>query len=332
MLALYSSVALAQTAPAPATAASGAYSAIETYLLGRTYRVETMQGTSFTGMLVSMNMTALEFDTKELGHVTLQRDQIRRADLQGALPPTTKAGYYDIGNGNRLFFAPTGRGLRKGEGTLQDVDLYLLGVNYGITDNFSLGGYVSVVPFLSPDEQFLVLTPKFSYPIRENLNIGVGLLYVRLPNFDSQGTGIGAGIGYGALTYGGADNNFTVGLGYGFVQGDIGSTPIVQIGGQTRVSRRVSLLSENYIVADANAGMGGLYGIKINWRRTSLGLGALYYYEFGHDEQVNNSYYNYNTGQYVNSSQTVRMGGEGFSSYIVPLYIDFTFRFGKTGR
>lgn len=330
VLALSGRAALAQTAPpvlnSPSTAT---VPASDPFLLGRTYRVETLQGTTFTGVLVSMSLTSLEFDAKELGHLTLERGQIRRADLQGPLPPTTKAGYYDIGNGNRLFFAPTGRGLRKNEGTLQDVDVYLLGVNYGITDNISLGGYMSVVPGLSLDQQLLVFTPKISYPIRDNLNVGFGLLYVRVPNFDSQGTGTGAGIGYGALTYGSADNNFTVGLGYGFVQGDIGSTPILQVGGQTRVSRRISLLSENYIVADANAGMGGLYGLKINWRRTSLGLGALYYYAFGHDELQNNSYYDYNTGQYINNYQTVHVGGEGFSSYIVPLYIDFTFRFGK---
>ncbi|MCI1188013.1 hypothetical protein MON38_11330 [Hymenobacter sp. DH14] len=346
LLALGSGAALAQTAPpvlnnppvapVPAAAPAAAVGApaaapavADPFLLGRTYRVETVQGTTFTGVLVSMSLTALEFDAKELGHLTLERAQIRRADLQGPIPPTTKAGYYDIGNGNRLFFAPTGRGLRKNEASLQDVDVYLLGINYGITDNISLGGYMSIIPGLSLDQQLLVFTPKISYPIRDNLNVGFGLLYVRVPNFDSQGTGTGAGIGYGALTYGGADNNFTVGLGYGFVQGNIGSTPILQVGGQRRVSRRISLLSENYIVADANAGMGGLYGLKINWRRTSLGLGAVYYYEFGHDEQRANYYYNPNNGQYTTTYQTVRVPGQGFSSYVIPLYIDFTFRFGK---
>jgi hypothetical protein len=314
----------------------------DTYQLGRTYRIETVQGTTFTGQLVSMSLTTLEFDAAELGHVRFEREQIRRADLVGqALPAprgpvepgvaSRRSDYYDIGNGNRLFFAPTARGLRKGEGTLQDVDVYLVGVNYGITDNFSLGGYVSVMPFLSPNEQFLVLTPKFSFPLSEKVHVGAGLLYVRVPNFDSNGGGTGAGIGYGAITYGSADNNLTFGLGYGFVEGNIGSTPILQIGGQTRVSRRISLISENYIVADSKAGMGGLYGIKINWRRTSLGLGALYFYSFPYDEKSSYTYYN-NNGQPVNYSQTFRSGGEGFATYVVPVYIDFTFRFGKGAK
>jgi len=200
------------------------------------------------------------------------------------------------------------------------VNLFLLGVNFGITDNFSLGGYVSVAPGVSPTDQFLLLTPKVNFPIREKLNVGAGLLYVRVPDFDSNGNSrsIGAGIGYGALTFGGADSNFTVGLGYGFASREIGSAPVMLLGGQTRVSRRISLVSENYIIADSEAGMAGLYGIKINWRRTSLGLGALYAIEYN-----NQDYYTggLNTG-----------GPSGFTTYILPVYYDFTFRFGKAGR
>lgn len=321
--------ALAQqtTLPGAPTAPAG-----EQYLLGGTYRVETVQGTSFTGSLVSMSLTKLEFDTAELGHLSLERTQIRRAALQAA--PTTaaaKPGYYDIGNGNRLFFAPTARGLRQGEATLQDVNVYFLGLNYGLSRNVSLGGYVSLVPGLSPNEQLLVLTPKVSFPISEKLHVGAGLLYARVPTFDGNGGGVGVGIGYGVATYGSADNNLTFGLGYGFVNSDIGSTPVLQVGGQTRVSRRISLVSENYILADSRAGMGGLYGIKINWRRTSLGLGAAYFYGFGYDQTDTYTYYDSN-GQLITNTQTYHSGGDGFTTYILPIYYDFTFRFGKGAR
>ena len=330
------------TAPPPASPAAplpaGAPSdAPDTYLLGRVYRVETQQGTTFTGTLVSISLKALEFDANELGHITLERSQIRRAGLQGPLPAKVaagKAGYYDIGNGNRLFFSPTGRGLRKGEATLQDVELYLVGLNYGITDNLSMGGYISVFPGASLDQQFLMLTPKLSYPVSDKLHMGFGLLYIRVPTGDIFGSGsgsaTGAGIGYGVLTYGSADNNLTAGLGYGFVQGEIGSTPTIQIGGQKRLSRRISLVSENFIIAKAQAGMGGLYGLKFNWRRTNLGVAGGYLGRFGHDEQqATSGYYNPNTGQYVSTYQNVHVASDFISSYIIPVYVDFTFRFGS---
>ena len=306
---------------APAAAPVGATAATDEFLLGRSYRVETVQGTSFTGTLFSMSLTSLEFDAQELGRITLERGQIRRAELQGPVAvgvSGAKPGYFDIGNGSRLFFAPTGRGLRRGENTLQTVSLYLLGVNFGITDNFSLGGYVSVVPGTSPADQFLLLTPKVNFPIREKLNVGAGLLYVRVPDFDSNGNSRSAGIGYGALTFGGADSNFTLGLGYGFTGGNNRSAPVMLLGGQTRVSRRISLVSENYIIADSEAGMAGLYGIKVNWRRTSLGLGALYVIK-------------YNSRDYYSGGLN-NGGPSGFTTYIVPVYYDFTFRFGKAGK
>jgi hypothetical protein len=326
-LALVGGPALAQQASPPGAPAAPA---AEQYLLGRTYQVETVQGTKFSGNLVSMSLTNLEFDTPELGHLSLERAQVKRADLQEA-GPTAKKAYFDIGNGNRLFFAPTARGLRQGEATLQDVNVYLVGVNYGLTRNISIGGYVSLAPGLALDEQLLVLTPKVSFPITEKLHVGAGLLYARVPDFDSNHHSTGVGIGYGVVTYGSADNNLTFGLGYGFVNGDIGSTPVLQVGGQARVSRRVSLISENYILADSRAGMGGLYGIKINWRRTSLGLGAAYIYTFGYDQTETYTYYNGN-GQPVTSTQTHRYGGDGFTTYVLPIYYDFTFRFGKGSR
>lgn len=323
--------AQAQT-PAPAVPPPAAPAAASDYLLGRTYRVETTKGTTFTGSLVSMSLTSLEFESTELGRISLQRDQVRRAELQGPIKAGTASGYYDIGNGNRLFFAPTGRGLRKGENSLQTVNLFLIGANFGITDNFSMGGYITLIPGLGLGNQFLVLTPKLSFPVSEKLHVGAGALYLRIPDFDGVlDRSYGAGILYGAATYGSADDNVTIGLGYGFFEGEIGATPIVQIGGQKRISRRISLISENYIVADSHAGLGGLYGVKFSWRRTSLGLGAFYAYGFGYDETSSYTYYP-PSGPPVTNTQTYHYQGSGQTSYILPVYYDFTFRFGKAGR
>lgn len=308
----------APVVPAPAVVPVVVPLVDDPYLLGRSYRVETLQGTAFTGTLVSMSLTKLEFETQEMGHVSLERVQIRRAELQGPVAVGVKPGYFDIGNGNRLFFAPTGRGLRKGENTLQVISLYFVGANFGLTDNISFGGYVSLIPGLDISNQFIALTPKISFPVSDKLHVGVGALYLRIPTFDAFDRAYGVGILYGAATYGSADNNVTAGLGYGFFEGKIGSTPILQMGGQKRVSRRISLISENYVVLDSHAGIGGLYGAKINWRRTSLGLGALYVYSFGYEEKY--------------SGQTFYYGASGFTTYILPAYIDFTFRFGKATK
>ena len=306
-------------------------------LLGHTYRVETAQGTAFTGQLISLSLTDAEFDSAELGRITLPREQIRRASDQSPAQPGMKRrpSYFDIGNGSRLFFAPTGRGLRKGEGTLQSVNLFLAGANYGITDNISMGGYLTLIPGLGINNQLIALTPKVSFPVSDKWSAGVGALYLRIPDFDfnsGNSRSYGTGIVYGAATYGSADDNVTFGLGYGFFEGEVGRTPILQVGGQKRVSRRISLISENYILADKQAGMGGLYGLKINWTRISLGIAALYAYAFPYEETSYQSVYNPNTGTYTSTPTTYRVGGEFASTYIIPVYLDLSYRFGKGSR
>lgn len=312
VLALTGATALAQTAPpvlsTPPAAVPAAPPAMPDgttpgELLGRRYDVELQSGTSFTGMLRAASAEELEFETTDLGVV-----KVPRANLKRLVMLTGKHDYFDIGNGNRIFFAPTGRGLRKGEGTLQVVSLVLVGANYGVNKYLSVGGYVSLLPGLGID-QFLMLTPKVTLPISERLGVGAGVLYLRIPSFgfasNSRNT-YGAGIFYGTATYGTADNNFTAGLGYGFFEQRIGSEPVFQFGGQTRVARRLSLLSENYMIN--RVGMSGLYGFKINWPRTSFGVAAAYAVSF--------------------TAANDTGGGTG----IIPVYYDFTYRFGKTGR
>ena len=275
-------------------------------VLGRMYQVALRNGTQFRGMLTALSLDNLEFDTQDLGHLVVPRANLTQLrSLDGPARVGLRPGYYDIGNGNRLFFGPTARNLRQGEGVVQDVWIYLAGINYGITDNISVGGYLSVLPGLAPQNQLLLLTPKVSLPLRHDLHAAAGVLYMRIPDFDNGGFGVG--LLYGALTSGSADNNVTVGLGYGFAGGGVGSTPTLLLGGQRRISLKVSLLTENYIIANSDAGAFGLYGLKLNWRRTNMGIAAGYFLPFDGGR----------------NSDVI------YTSYIVPVYLDFSFRFGK---
>jgi len=293
---------------APAVAPPKASPGTTDFQLGHRYEVTLNSGTTFTGTLTLLSLENLEFDTADLGHLVVPRANLSVArDVSPVGLASQRAGYYDIGSGSRYFFAPSGRNLRRGEGAAQTVNLYLVGVNYGITDNISLGGYVSAVPGVPIDNQLLVFTPKIGTQLSADVNLGAGVLYMRVPNFDSNGRGYGLGLLYGVLTKGSADNNATIGVGYGFAGGNVGSTPVLLVGGQRRISRRVSLMTENYLIANSNSGMGGLYGIKLNWRRTNLGIAGAYVLPY-----------------------SVSPGDPQFlSSYIIPVYFDFTFRFGS---
>jgi len=55
------------------------------------------------------------------------------------------------------------------------------------------------------------------------------------------------GIGYAVGTYGGQDHNATIGIGYGYSGDKLMETPVFTICAMTRLSKRISLMSENWL-------------------------------------------------------------------------------------
>ena len=240
-------------------------------IVGRTYSVELRSGSTFNGVLRAATATELEFDTQDMGVVRVQRDNLKSMALLTAAQAAK--GYDDVGNGNRLFFAPTARNLRRGEGYVQNLELFFLSANYGVTDNFSMGALVTLIPDAGTSN-LVALTPKFSFPVADKVHVGAGALL--LFNTDEAG-----GIAYANSTYGSADNNLSLGLGYGFTaRGGLINTPILVLGGAVRVARRVSLINESYFVAGKYFGnytvVPGIAGIRVAGPRIGGSLGIAY--------------------------------------------------------
>jgi hypothetical protein len=241
-------------------------------VIGQTYNVETVGGTLFNGTLLAATEETLTFQTKELGVVTLQRANLRQ--LASLTPEQVRRGFDYVGNGTRMFLAPTARNLHQGEGEVQVIDIFLAGINYGITDNISVGLLVPVIPFVGVP--FVAVTPKVSVPLSDKFHVGAGVLYGFATGFEG-GSG-GAGVGYGLATYGTADTNITLGLGYGLGNDGLSGSPVGVIGANVRVSRLFSLVNETYIASfDHNSGLAGLAGLRYASPRFSSSLGMLYF-------------------------------------------------------
>jgi len=265
-------------------------------VIGQTYTVETVGGTQFNGILRAVSEEALTFETRELGVVTVPRLNLRQ--LTNQTPEQARRGFSYVGNSTHMFLAPTARNLHQGEAEAQIINIFLGEVNYGITDNISLGLLVPVIPFLGIPA--VAITPKVSVPVGDKLRVGAGVLYGFTTGVGlNGGDGASGGIGYGLATYGTADTNVTLGLGYGFAGGDIGRSPVGVVGANVRLSRLFTLVNETYLASfDNNGGLGGLAGLRYATPRFSGSLGALYY--------------------------TSRR-----DSGIYPAYLDVAFRFGK---
>ncbi len=210
-------------------------------------------GSSLVGRIVAVRGDTVDFEMS-VGRVPILVGDIR--ELKETAVGTMHDGEYWSANPNatRLFFAPSGQMLKKGEGYFADYELFFPGFAYGVTDNISVGGGVSLIP-AALDEQIYYFTPKVGMSFGDQIHVSAGLLVAGTKG----GTG---GIGYGAGTFGNGDASVTVGVGYGFAGGDIESKPVAMLGGEKRISRRVALVTENYLLPTSQDNLVYSFGLR----------------------------------------------------------------------
>jgi hypothetical protein len=215
-------------------------------------------GTQLRGQILSESPDGVRIKTDNLGELTLSQDKIEHIERQ-------TEGFYKNGkywfrnpNSTRYFYAPSALPLRKGEGYYQNAYVFVNSVSIGVTDHFAMGGGFVLNPTFR-DWQVVFLTPKVSFPSRSNVTFGVGAIAIGIFNRDyeydyttGQETSSGinmtmAGIGYGVATFGNAERNGSIGLGWGFADNEIGPRPVLNLSYMTRVGRKVGLLTENWI-------------------------------------------------------------------------------------
>jgi hypothetical protein len=144
-------------------------------------------------------------------------------------------------NATRLFFAPTGRALPKGEVYVGVFEFLMPFVQVGITDRFSIGGGTPLVfGFGDGWQRPFWVTPKLQVYTGARAQLSVGTFHV----FDTGGEG--GGLAYAVGTFGGRDASVTLGIG-GTYTGFEGGGGVVMAGGERQVARNIKLLTENYV-------------------------------------------------------------------------------------
>lgn len=164
---------------------------------------------------------------------------------------------------SRLFFAPTGRSLEKGQVSVGVFQFIAPFVQVGVTDNFSIGGGTPLVFGIEDFDRPFWVTPKLRVFNSEKAQAAVGVLHV----FDTS-EGDSAGIAYGVGTFGTSDNAVTAGAGLAYSGDSRGG--IVMVGGERRVHRSMKLITENYIWKGGDGILSG--GVRFIGERLSADL------------------------------------------------------------
>ncbi|HHL73877.1 MAG TPA: hypothetical protein ENJ29_15310 [Bacteroidetes bacterium] len=238
---------------------------------GKVQILRTRDGSELIGRIVKIGRKNILFES-DLGRTEIRKASVRSLTMVDADKVRGGEVWFENPNATRMFFAPTARTLKSGNGYFADVYLFFPSVAYGLTDNITIGGGISLFPNVPFDEQLLYLTPKVGFSIGESAHGAVGVLLLRMPDFsDSADNPLGVGILYGVTTFGSMDKSITAGLGYGFVDKEVADRPMVILGGEWRVSRRVSLVTENWVLPGLDGGLVS-YGVRFFGRKLSVDL------------------------------------------------------------
>ncbi len=215
-------------------------------------RVERVDGTRL--VFITTAGATIEVETSQVVSVAVVEGRVvdgefRRADS----------------NPTRLFFAPTGRSLKRGEAYLGVYQILLPFVQFGVTDRISIGGGTPLIFGLGSDHPFWI-TPKVQVIDRPSTKVALGVLH-----FLNVGDG-NLGIAYGAVTQGHTDSAATFGLGYAYERsyGENSGAAVAMVGGEHRFRRSMKIVTENYFFNE-----GGLVSVGVRWmgERLSADLG-----------------------------------------------------------
>jgi hypothetical protein len=206
------------------------------------------------------------------GTVTIERSKIKTVHERPATSIRAGVYWFDDPNYTRLFFAPTGHMHKRGEGYFCDVWVVFVCITGGVTDRFTLGGGTLLLPTI--ENNLLYVTPKIGVVASEKVNLAVGALagvWGLGFNEDDDETAT-FGIMYGVGTYGGRDNNVTLGVGWGFAEGDVDRNAMLMVGFKRRLGRSVSFLSENYFYKGEVRNGVVSYGLRFFGERLGVDL------------------------------------------------------------
>ncbi|MEO5815962.1 MAG: hypothetical protein ABIT20_11850 [Gemmatimonadaceae bacterium] len=218
---------------------------------GRISQVVLRDGSTLNGRVVAVTTTTVRF-VSSIGETTIARSAIVSVRLVAPTSVHDGQVWPEDPSRTRLFFAPTGRMLRTGETYFADAYVFFPSVQVGVTNQFTIGGGMSLFPFVSLDEQVFYLTPKVGVYTSPGVNVAVGALVAGAKGITDESP---AGIGYGVVTLGDENASVTVGSGFAFARGNTSSTAVLMLGGSNRISRSFALVSENYFTTERDASM-----------------------------------------------------------------------------
>jgi hypothetical protein len=244
---------------------------------GNMVRITMTDGSVYLGEILSQEQGIIRLKTTNLG--TLQVPTVNIERLEDISGDKMRKGQYWFENPsyNRYFLGQSAQPLRKGEGYYQNIWVFFNSAHYGITKNIAIGGGFEFLSTFAAKTPIFFLSAKAGFPFGKRSSAGATIRYLNIADFsgnDDIETDLAGGVflGTAQYTYGTSDHNLTAGIGYGVAGKETADRPVFVLSGQTRVGKRMGLMTENYIVPVNGVEAIFIYGMRFMGERISFDL------------------------------------------------------------
>lgn len=238
--------------------------------------VKLRDGSTLAGRITFVGADTIRLRLSQ-GDVSLARSGI--ASVRQVPAALMRNGQYWFENPHptRLLFSSTAIPLERGTAYYANTWLFIHTFAFGLTDRLTLGGGATTIPGIALNENLFYLLPKYTLVSRPRATFALGALVGLLPfNTDINDDFASAGLVYGVGTVGTRESNVSLGAAWGYANDEITKRPGIMLGGQGRVTRRVSLISENWFFPNGDDTEGVLsYGLRFLGENISVDVAGV---------------------------------------------------------
>jgi len=206
------------------------------------YVVTKNDGAKYVGKIIVNNSKEVIIVTDNLGEVAIPKHEIKNIEEVKDLNQVNYTDDISFNRGaSRYLFSPNAIPLKKENNYIKLYYGVIGNAQFAITDRLSLGVITSYITVP------VILSPKWSTKVSDNLYLGVGGLL----GFGSWAApSVYGGFGYGLATYGNEDNNVSLSVGYGAAGfgNSLATTgsPILSLGSCVRLGKRAWFIFDSY--------------------------------------------------------------------------------------
>ena len=212
-------------------------------------------GTKVVGKLLETNKERIRV-ASSLGELEIEKAEIKSISVVSK--GKNDKYWFPNPNDTRYFISPTAYTIGKGEGYYQNIFILFNSAYVGVSDHLDLGGGVEILSTLSGNP-IMFFSAKTGFQLKDKWNVGVGTLIGTILGFESD---VGfLGTVYGVNTFGSREHNVSISTGYGFSSEGGADNLVFALSGMTRTSKRIALVTENWILPEFGAVFSG--GIRI---------------------------------------------------------------------